>query len=286
MAIRKFGAKFHTAQGARAAADKLYYYNVKEKEENRVCDTLPLGGEDKIQVSFEQVSYQYEGSNKRALNDISASFEYGKLNAIVGVSGSGKSTLSYVLMRYLDAEGRISFNQYDISKYSAKNVRSLVAYIPQKPYIFQDTVRNNLLLSNSEAKEVDMNQAIEMAGLSKFIQELPNGLDTMLTEIGTNISVGEAQRIAFARAYLSGCPIIIMDETTSALDADNEAHLRETFETLFQEKTVVIIAHRLETVRNADTIFVMEEGSLVERGNHQELLSSNGIYKKLVETWG
>jgi len=162
----------------------------------------------------------------------------------------------------------------------------MIAYIPQKPYVFHDTVRNNLLHAKQGATEEEIWEALDKAALTKFVQGLSQGLDTVLTEIGSNISVGEAQRLAFARAYLKDCPFIILDESTSALDEENEMLLRETFEGLSKKKTVLIIAHRLETVKNANVIYVLEQGAVKETGNHNTLYANKGIYRELVDTWG
>ena len=284
MTIRRFGAKFHTAMGAKAAADRLYEYAVDEKVEKET--EFLIEQPEAIQITLNNVSYQYKDSQSKALNHISMTMEKNKVTAIVGKSGSGKSTLSYLLMQFVEAEGLIYFNQYVINYMEPALVRTYISYIPQKPHIFHDTLRNNLLLAKKDATEAQLQEAIQKSALEELVKNLPEGLDTVLTETGSNISIGEAQRIAFARACLKNCPIIIMDEISSALDKENERLLRLSFEEMSKDKTVVIIAHRLETVKNADMIYVLEDGSIKENGNHEKLLSLNGCYRELVDNWG
>ena len=285
MAIRKFGAKFHTAMGAKTAADNLFTNRDSLKVSPKAVSESAVAIGKPVNVTVNHISYKYTNSGIKALKDVSLTFEPGKVSAIVGKSGSGKSTLAYLLMKFIEGEGYIYFNQEDISGYSPEAIRSLIAYIPQKPHVFQDTLRNNLLHSRENASEADLWEALKKATLGRFVQGLPQGMDTVLTEIGSNISVGEAQRLAFARAYLKNCPIIILDESTSALDEENEALLRETFEGLAKNRTIIVIAHRLETVKKADIIYVLEHGELMETGNHTSLYNADGIYRQLVEIW-
>ena len=286
VAIRKFGAKFHTAMGAKAAADNLYRYRGGVEAFSHEEFVFSPWYREQITITLKHVSYQYKDSMVKALNDVSMKIEQGKITAIVGKSGSGKSTLAYLLMRFIEAEGELYFNHIKITRQKPEDIRSMIAYIPQKPYVFHDTVRNNLLHAKQEATEEEIWEALDKAALTKFVQGLSQGLDTMLTEIGSNISVGEAQRLAFARAYLKDSPFIILDESTSALDEENETLLRETFEGLSKKKTVLIIAHRLETVKNANVIYVLEQGAVKETGNHNTLYANKGIYRELVDTWG
>ena len=308
MAIRKFGAKFHTAMGAKAAADVLYKNSQIEEPGNVInksevsnkneisdkrdsCDVKETGTEfpfDKnssIDIQLKNITFQYKENNVNALNNLSMKIEHNNITAIVGKSGAGKSTLAYLLMRFINSSGELYFNQLEVSLIHPKLIRELIAYIPQKPHIFHDTLRNNLLHARKGATNGDIESALEKASLKEFAEALPEGLDTVLTEVGTNISVGEAQRLAFARAYLKDCPIIIMDEITSALDQENEKLLEQTFTSLAKNKTVLIIAHRLETVKKSDVIYILDKGSIIETGNHESLLSGNGIYKELVDVW-
>jgi len=289
MAIRKFGAKFHTAMGAKAGADKLCTQEDgkdREKADFEKKPQIPLGNTAYIDIHLKNISYQYAQGKNQALKDITMTIENRKITALVGKSGSGKSTLSYLLMQYIKGEGEIDFNLHKLNKYDTPSIQKLIAYIPQRPYIFQDTLKNNLSIAKKDATREELMEVLKKSALTEFVKKLPQGMDTMLTEIGESISIGEAQRIAFARAYLKNAPIIVMDEITSALDEENEKLVKETFETLCKEKTVFVIAHRLETVKNAHKIYVMEEGSIKESGTHESLLLENGIYKELVETWG
>lgn len=284
MAIRKFGAKFHTAMGAKAGANKIYALIPKEQQEEK--PPIPLQKEANIDIRIKDSSYQYANSTKPALDHVSLDLNHGKLTALVGKSGSGKSTLSYLLMRYIEAEGEVTFNEYPLKAYERKSILNLISYIPQKPYIFQDTLYNNITMTTKPVSEDKINEAIDKAALTAFVKRLPKGLDTMLTEIGESISIGEAQRIAFARAYLKNAPILILDESTSALDSDNEAFVKQSFEALKKDKTVFVIAHRLATVEHADVIYVMDQGKIVEKGTHETLQKKqNGMYRELIQIW-
>ena len=313
MGIRKFGARFHTAMGAKAAADSLYQYRDHQEETearilyqhpdhqvetkagikdqypvNQVCqgseeEKLLLIPNQPVTITVEHLFFHYPNSNNQVLKDLSLRVESGRVTAIIGKSGAGKSTLSYALMKFINYEGSVYFNHIDVSRVKPESLRSMIAYLPQKPYLFHDTLRNNLLMARQNATEEELIEALEKAALTDFVRSLPQGMDTKIFETGANISVGEAQRLAFARAYLKNCPVILMDESTSALDAENERLIREGFQALARNKTVIVIAHRLETVKHADIIYVLEDGSMKEAGTHEELLSVPGRYRQLVE---
>ncbi len=285
-AIRKFGAKFHTAMAASAAVKVLFPY----------IDTRPAGpaGEREqpepagggLEVDVSELRYTYPGAAREALSGLSLRLRVGQVTAVVGKSGSGKTTLSYLLMRFIDPdEGRILVNGEDIRAVSPDSLRRSIAYIPQKPYVFHDTLRGNLLLAKPAAEDAELLAALEKAALLPFFKNLPQGLDTVLSENGGNISSGEAQRLSFARAYLKDCPLLLMDEATSALDSHNQELIRQAFSELARGRTVLVIAHRLETVRNAGTIYVLENGRVAEAGTHRELTAAGGIYSALVSAW-
>lgn len=284
-AIRGFGAKFHTAMGAKAAADVLCRPSAPGGREAPLATDFPFTRRDSIEIRAKHLSYQYQESKTEALHDVTLHLKPGQTTAVVGKSGAGKSTLAYALLGFIKTKGEIFFNDVKINGFAPEQVRNLIAYIPQKPHIFADTLRNNLRHAKNDASDEELREALKKASLGGFLCRLPDGLDTVLSETGASISVGEAQRLAIARAYLKQCPIVIMDETASGLDEETEHQLRETFTALFKEKTVFLIAHRLETVEAADMIYVLESGLLKEAGSHRELMAAHGVYRALVEVW-
>ncbi len=283
-AIRKFGAKFHVAQNAGAAYEMidLLVQPADCQAETIDFDTAAFL---KPTVSFENVSFSYEGG-KQVLRDINLKLEPGTITALVGKSGAGKTTITYCLLKYLLLDrGTIRINDVDYSQISGEALRRQIGYIPQRPYVFTDTLRNNLIMGNPDASDQEVKQAVQAACLEPLIESLPMGLSTMVSDLGQNFSVGERQRIAIARAIIKDAPIVVIDEAVSAQDLENEQLLTKSFQNLSREKTVLLIGHRLETVKSATTICLIDDGVLTEMGTHEELMACDGAYKKLVCTW-
>ena len=205
--------------------------------------------------------------------------------AIVGNSGGGKSTLVNLLPRFYDIKsGAIKLDGVDIRELTLGSLRHNIAMVFQDNFLFSGTIRENILMGNPEATDAELENAIESAHLQEMIDELPEGLDTLLGERGMTLSGGQRQRVAIARAMIKNTPIVILDEATSALDNKSEAIVQKALDNLIKNKTVFVIAHRLSTIKNADRIAVINEGELVELGNHGELMSiENGQYKALYE---
>jgi ATP-binding cassette subfamily C protein CydCD len=229
------------------------------------------------------VSFAYPGRRRRALTDVSFSVPAGGTVAIVGPSGAGKTTVASLFLRFWDPdEGVVRMNGHDLRDYGLDELRRRIALVAQDTYLFNDTLRNNILLARPGADSADLVAAVERASLGDLVASLPDGLDTIVGERGAQLSGGQRQRVAIARAFLKDAPILILDEATSHLDAVNEQAVRTALDLLSQDRTTVVIAHRLSTVRSADRIIVLDEGRVVEIGSHHVLLDRGGLYARLV----
>jgi len=245
--------------------------------------TLPLP-DLKESVEFDHVSFQYI-EDKPVLNNINLSVKRGETLAIVGNSGGGKSTLVNLIPRFYDVNfGSVKFDGIDIRNFKLNDLRNSISFVFQDNFLFTGTIRENIMLAKPDATEEDLAAAITASHLDEVIESLPDGLDTMLGERGLTLSGGQRQRVAIARAMIRNTAIIILDEATSALDNESEAIVQKALDNLMKNKTVFVIAHRLSTIKNADRIAVINDGSLVELGTHDELLSiPNGQYKHLYD---
>ncbi|DAA88131.1 TPA: ABC transporter [Candidatus Gastranaerophilales bacterium HUM_5] len=252
--------------------------NIKDKK-----DAITLKGLNN-KVEFKNVCFEYV-ENHPVLKNLSLTVNKNETVAIVGNSGGGKSTLVNLLPRFYDiTSGSITIDGIDIRDLSLHSLRSHIAVVFQDNFLFSGSIRENILMGNPEATEEELNQAIESAHLQEMIEELPDGIDTILGERGMTLSGGQRQRVAIARAMIKSTPIVILDEATSALDNKSEAIVQKALDNLIKNKTVFVIAHRLSTIKNANRIAVINEGELVELGNHDELMSiPSGQYKALYE---
>ena len=233
-------------------------------------------------IEFENVNFEYIPEHP-ILKNLNLIVKKNESIAIVGNSGGGKSTLVNLIPRFYDLKsGSIKFDGVDIREYTLESLRKNISMVFQDNFLYSGTIRENIMMGNPEASETELAQAVQSAHLEEVIQELPNGLETMLGERGLTLSGGQRQRVAIARAMLRNAPIVILDEATSALDNESEAIVQKAMDNLMQNKTVFIIAHRLSTIKNADRIAVINEGELVELGTHDELMEiENGQYKTL-----
>jgi len=232
------------------------------------------------EIKYVNVSFAYE--KEKVLENINLTIKKGEKLAIVGPSGVGKTTLVNLLPRFYDpTSGHIEIDGVNIQKVTLKSLREQIGLVAQETFLFHDTVRNNIAFGKPDASEEEIIQAAKTAFAHDFIMKLPQGYDTVIGERGTKLSGGEKQRIAIARAILKNPPILILDEATASLDSESEYLVEKALEKLMEERTVLVIAHRLSTVRNADRIIYLKDGKILEEGSHEELLKKNGEYAKL-----
>jgi ATP-binding cassette, subfamily B, bacterial MsbA len=237
----------------------------------------------KGKIEFRHVTFYYPGKDTPALNDINMHIEAGKTVALVGRSGSGKSTIANLLTRFYDvSEGSILMDEHDLRDYRLGALRDQVALVSQNVHLFNDTVANNIAYARDEQySRAEIEEAARMAYAMDFINKMEHGLDTIIGENGIMLSGGQRQRIAIARALLRDCPILILDEATAALDTESERAIQAALDELQKNRTSLIIAHRLSTIEKADEILVIDDGRIVERGVHSELLAQQGTYAQL-----
>jgi len=239
-------------------------------------------GEHDLSVEFESVGFTYAGEDTNALTDLSFKIPQGSFTAVVGPSGAGKSTLVSVLMRFHDrTAGKVQLGNLDSSQINPAAIQEKISLVSQDVHLFRDTLRANLLLGDPNADVKRLRQVIAAARLDDLIEALPEGLDTVLGDTGRTLSGGERQRVAIARAMLKDAPIIILDEATSAMDPITERAIQDALGALETGRTVIVIAHRLHTIMDADQILVMKDGRIVERGTHGDLMSADGLYTRL-----
>lgn len=234
-------------------------------------------------VAVKGVTFTYEGAEKPALDNVSFNIPKGKTVALVGRSGSGKSTIANLFTRFYDVDsGSIELDGHDIRDYELKNLREHFALVSQNVHLFNDTVANNIAYAAEEKySREQIEHAAKLAHASEFIEGMENGIDTVVGENGASLSGGQRQRIAIARALLRDAPVLILDEATSALDTESERAIQSALEELQKDKTVLVIAHRLSTIEQADEILVVDDGQIVERGPHAELIAHDGAYAQL-----
>jgi ATP-binding cassette subfamily C protein CydCD len=229
------------------------------------------------------VRFVYPGRVDPALDGVSFDVPAGRTVALVGLSGAGKTTVAALFLRFWDpATGVVRLGGRDLRDYRLDELRARIALVAQDTYLFNDTLRNNILLARPDATDAELQAAVANASLDGFVRSLPDGLDTRVGERGAQLSGGQRQRVAIARAFLKDAPILILDEATSHLDAVNEAAVRASLTLLARDRTTLVIAHRLATVRDADRIVVLDAGRVVEIGDHESLLPRAGLYARLV----
>lgn len=234
-------------------------------------------------VTVKDVSFTYEGAEKPALENVSFDIPKGKTVALVGRSGSGKSTIANLFNRFYDvSSGSITLDGHDIRDYELKNLREQFALVSQNVHLFNDTIANNIAYATEEQySREDIERAAKLAHAMEFIGKMDGGLDAMIGENGASLSGGQRQRVAIARALLRDAPVLVLDEATSALDTESERAIQSALDELQKDKTVLVIAHRLSTIENADEILVVDEGAIVERGSHADLIAKDGAYAQL-----
>jgi ATP-binding cassette subfamily C protein CydD len=284
--LRELGVHRHAGMEGSAAADRIFEI-LSTPVRVRHGTGTPNPVTDRISIELSGVGYTYPGSEEPALSDLTLALPVGSRTALVGRSGAGKSTLVNLLMRFVDADtGEIRANGIEITDLSARVWRENLALVPQRPHLFYGSVLENISLARPGASREEIEGAAELAGAAGFIRGLPDGYDTRIGERGARLSGGEAQRIAIARAFLKDASVIVMDEPTSSLDPESERSIRTALQRLAAGRTVLVIAHRLNTVYRADRIAVLDGGRLVETGKHWELIQHGGLYASLVNAHG
>ncbi|MFS1506506.1 lipid A ABC transporter ATP-binding protein/permease MsbA, partial [Vibrio lentus] len=267
-------------QRGMAASTTLFGLMDLDTEQNKgTLKPATVSGE----VAVKDVTFTYEGTEKPALDKVSFNIPKGKTVALVGRSGSGKSTIANLFTRFYDVDsGTIELDGHDIRDYELKNLREHFALVSQNVHLFNDTVANNIAYAAGEVySREQIEHAAKLAHATEFIEGMENGIDTIVGENGASLSGGQRQRIAIARALLREAPVLILDEATSALDTESERAIQSALDELQKDKTVLVIAHRLSTIEQADEILVVDDGHIVERGPHAELIAHDGAYAQL-----
>ncbi|KRW57778.1 lipid A export permease/ATP-binding protein MsbA [Pseudomonas sp. TTU2014-080ASC] len=278
--IRQLSEVSSTIQKGVAGAESIFEQLDEAPEEDKgTFEQKRVSG----RLEVRNLSFQYPDTEKPVLNDINFTVEPGQMVALVGRSGSGKSTLANLIPRFYHHEnGDILLDGVGIEQFTLRNLRSHIALVTQQVTLFNDSVANNIAYGDlAGAPREAIEQAVEAAYAKEFIDKLPNGLDTQVGENGVLLSGGQRQRLAIARALLKDAPILILDEATSALDTESERHIQAALDRVMKGRTTLVIAHRLSTIEKADMILVMDQGHIVERGTHSQLLEQNGYYARL-----
>ena len=279
--IHNLSGAWEAVQSSLAGADRVAGLISEPEEPHNVPNAVPLSGRARGDLAFRQASFEYL-DGLAVLEDITLNIPAHSVTALVGPTGVGKSTLVSLIPRFYDVTGgSIALDGRDLRDYTLDSLRQQISIVLQDVFLFYGTVRENLLFGRPGASEQEIVSAAKAANAHEFIEQLPNGYDTLVGERGVRLSGGQKQRLSIARAILKDAPILILDEATSSVDTETELLIQQALERLVRGRTTIIIAHRLSTVRNADQIVVLEDKAIREMGTHQELMSLNGLYRHL-----
>ncbi len=282
--LRELGVHRHAGMEGKAAAGRMVeILETPAPLHTKQVETAPVEIPGGLTITFTDVTYTYPGNAGPALQNVNLTLPARTCTALVGRSGAGKSTLVNLLLRFIDSQdGGISANGIPLTNLPVEAWREYIALVPQRPHLFYGSVQENIRLARPGASDDEVTQAAELAGAAEFITRLPQGYDTEIGERGTRLSAGQVQRIAIARAFLKNAPLLVLDEPTSSLDPESETRIRQALERLVQDRTVLVIAHRLNTIAHAEQVAVLEGGRLVEIGCSAELVQRNGAYAQLI----
>ena len=280
--LRQLGTKFHAGMEGVSASKEIFA--ILDQSLPAPVQQAAFGVQEsagRSPIAFTDLTYSYPGSSRPALEGINAIIPAGKTTAIIGPSGAGKSTLINLLLRFqVPSEGSITIDGSPIHAIPLEEWHRQISWVPQHPYLFNATLRENILLARPDASAEQVESALTKSGLTTFVGSLPDGLETMIGEQGARLSGGEAQRVALARAFLKNASLLVLDEPTSHTDPELEATLRRSIQELMKGRTTLIIAHRLETIRSAEQIIVVNEGKITQCGTHDELIANGGFYQE------
>ncbi|MAW17039.1 MAG: ABC transporter permease [Pelagibacteraceae bacterium] len=281
--IRSLATINMTAYQGAAAAQRINLIidkPIKIKNEKDLPDLKII----KCDMSFDNVSFKYELTEEKAIKSINLKIEGGKVTALVGKSGAGKSTIINLIPRFYDPqEGEIKIDNQSINRINLNSLRDKISLVSQDVVLFDDTIKNNIAYADSNATQKDIEEACNFAAADEFIKKLPNKYETVVGENGVRLSGGQKQRISIARAILKKSPIILLDEATSSLDTESERVVQNAINNLIKGRTTIVIAHRLSTIHNSDKIFFLENGKIINSGNHDYLINNSKEYKSLYE---
>jgi ATP-binding cassette, subfamily B, bacterial MsbA len=267
-------------QQAFGAADRIFALLDTQPEVRDLPGAVPIG-RIRGDIEFDRVSFGY-GDGPLVFEDLSTRFGEGETTALVGPSGAGKTTLVNLVGRFYDPiAGRVCVDGRDVREVTIRSLREQIAFVPQEPILFADTIRENVRYGRLDASVTEIEDAAKAANATEFISRLPKGMDTIVGERGVRLSVGQRQRVAIARAILRDARILLLDEATSSLDNESEYLVQQALDRLMRGRTTIVIAHRLSTVERAHRILVLDRGRIVEEGTHAELLDASGLYHRL-----
>ncbi|REH96763.1 multidrug ABC transporter ATP-binding protein [Staphylococcus felis] len=279
--LRRLVSSFTTLTQSFASMDRVFQLFDEPYDIKNIEGAQPINIKNG-NIQFRDVSFRYNKEEKDVLQHINLKVNHGETVAFVGMSGGGKSTLISLIPRFYDVtQGAITIDGHNIKSFETSSLRRQIGMVQQDNILFSDTVKENILLGRPDATFEEVMEAAKMANAHDFIMNLPNGYDTEVGERGVKLSGGQKQRLSIARIFLNNPPILILDEATSALDLESEAIIQEALETLSHDRTTLIVAHRLSTITHADKIIVVENGNIVEEGNHKSLMRQKGAYHRL-----